>query len=434
MSLDNAFSIEELQAWADRAARLVPAGSKASSATSSVNRRSTGSRSRSGTRTACSCVPRPVGTDASGEDVTANVATIKAVPERLALGAVEMPEVLRSPRRGVLADLGVRSAEPATGGGGIAPLRQPEELRRRLAPPEGPDGDRQPSALASSPTRSGSSTALRSAPTVASRPTPAASISSGAPASRSIPRSRRFAPSPRCTPSASDGRSTVTTSTTRSTAWSSSSTTSRSSGRSERRARPPLGDRLQVPTRGAHDAARGDPRLDRPDRSGDAVREDDAGRRRRLDRRAGALHNEDQVAAKDVRRATRSSSTRRATSSPRSSRRSSRSARRARCRGSSRSPVRAAANRSSVSKTRKTRTASTPTARRSGWQRIAHFSSRVAMDIEGLGEKRVEEFVGRGFLVDVADIYRLDERVLSELDGFGAISARNLDRGNRRVA
>ncbi len=38
-------------------------------------------------------------------------------------------------------------------------------------------------------------------------------------------------------------------------------------------------------------------------------------------------------------------------------------------------------------------------------QRIAHFASRSAMDIEGLGEQRVQQLVDRGLLTDVADLY-----------------------------
>ena len=59
-------------------------------------------------------------------------------------------------------------------------------------------------------------------------------------------------------------------------------------------------------------------------------------------------------------------------------------------------------------------------------QRISHFASRSAMDIEGLGESRTTEFVHAGLLTDVADIYRLSADVLVELERFGAISARNL--------
>ena len=59
-------------------------------------------------------------------------------------------------------------------------------------------------------------------------------------------------------------------------------------------------------------------------------------------------------------------------------------------------------------------------------QRIAHFASRGAMDIEGLGEQRVDLFVAAGLIADVADVYGLTEERLSALEGFGAISARNL--------
>lgn len=46
------------------------------------------------------------------------------------------------------------------------------------------------------------------------------------------------------------------------------------------------------------------------------------------------------------------------------------------------------------------------------WQvkrRIEHFASRNAMDIEGLGEKVVDQFVDLGFLMNIADIYSLFE-------------------------
>lgn len=59
-------------------------------------------------------------------------------------------------------------------------------------------------------------------------------------------------------------------------------------------------------------------------------------------------------------------------------------------------------------------------------QRIAYFASRNAMDIEGLGEQRVELFVEQGLLHDVADIYVLSASVLLGLEGFGELSARNL--------
>lgn len=59
-------------------------------------------------------------------------------------------------------------------------------------------------------------------------------------------------------------------------------------------------------------------------------------------------------------------------------------------------------------------------------QRIAHFCSRGAMDIEGLGEQRVAQLVAAGLVRDVADLYRLDPERLAGLDGFGELSARSL--------
>jgi len=59
-------------------------------------------------------------------------------------------------------------------------------------------------------------------------------------------------------------------------------------------------------------------------------------------------------------------------------------------------------------------------------QRIVHFASRSAMDVEGLGESRVEQLVAERLLSDVADIYELTESSLVGLEGFGVISARNL--------
>ncbi|MBK6290725.1 MAG: NAD-dependent DNA ligase LigA [Ignavibacteria bacterium] len=47
------------------------------------------------------------------------------------------------------------------------------------------------------------------------------------------------------------------------------------------------------------------------------------------------------------------------------------------------------------------------------WQirrRLQHFASRDAMDIEGLGEKAIDQFVDAGLLTSIADIYRLPER------------------------
>jgi DNA ligase (NAD+) len=60
------------------------------------------------------------------------------------------------------------------------------------------------------------------------------------------------------------------------------------------------------------------------------------------------------------------------------------------------------------------------------WQLLKHFVSQGAMDIEGLGEKQVAMLQQRGLVRTDADYYRLKEEQLTELEGFGEISARNL--------
>jgi len=62
-------------------------------------------------------------------------------------------------------------------------------------------------------------------------------------------------------------------------------------------------------------------------------------------------------------------------------------------------------------------------------QRIAHFASRSAMDIEGLGEERVLQLVAAGLITDPADLYGLTVEQLSALERFAALSAANLVAG-----
>jgi DNA ligase (NAD+) len=59
-------------------------------------------------------------------------------------------------------------------------------------------------------------------------------------------------------------------------------------------------------------------------------------------------------------------------------------------------------------------------------QRISHFASRGAMDIEHLGERTVGQFVKAGLLHDVADIYSLDFDRVAEFEGWGETSIANL--------
>ena len=57
---------------------------------------------------------------------------------------------------------------------------------------------------------------------------------------------------------------------------------------------------------------------------------------------------------------------------------------------------------------------------------IKHFASRRAMDIEGLGDKLVEQLVDEQLIDDVADLYNLDTETLAGLERMGEKSADNL--------
>lgn len=57
---------------------------------------------------------------------------------------------------------------------------------------------------------------------------------------------------------------------------------------------------------------------------------------------------------------------------------------------------------------------------------IKHFASRRAMDIEGLGDKLVEQLVDRELVKDVADLYALDHATITGLERMGDKSAENL--------
>jgi DNA ligase (NAD+) len=57
---------------------------------------------------------------------------------------------------------------------------------------------------------------------------------------------------------------------------------------------------------------------------------------------------------------------------------------------------------------------------------IAHFASRQAMDIRGLGEKLIAQLVDSGKIKNVADLYSLNIMDLAMLDRMGAKSAQNI--------
>ena len=59
-------------------------------------------------------------------------------------------------------------------------------------------------------------------------------------------------------------------------------------------------------------------------------------------------------------------------------------------------------------------------------QAILHFASRRAMDIEGLGEKLVDQLVDAALVHTLADIYQLDSPTLANLDRMAEKSAQNI--------
>lgn len=66
-------------------------------------------------------------------------------------------------------------------------------------------------------------------------------------------------------------------------------------------------------------------------------------------------------------------------------------------------------------------------------ERLIHFVSRGAMDIDGLGPKQIEQFFERGWIKTPADLFELENQygegqipALQNLPGWGALSAKNL--------
>ncbi len=61
-------------------------------------------------------------------------------------------------------------------------------------------------------------------------------------------------------------------------------------------------------------------------------------------------------------------------------------------------------------------------------ERLKHFVSRDAFDIEGLGDKHITAFWEEGKIKTPADIFRLDYDAIAEREGWGELSAQNLKR------
>ncbi|GGK67256.1 NAD-dependent DNA ligase LigA [Haloarcula sebkhae] len=60
---------------------------------------------------------------------------------------------------------------------------------------------------------------------------------------------------------------------------------------------------------------------------------------------------------------------------------------------------------------------------------VEHYASRDALDIEGVGEKAVQQLLDAGLVSDPADLYELTVEDLTDLEGWGETSARNLVEG-----
>jgi DNA ligase (NAD+) len=58
-------------------------------------------------------------------------------------------------------------------------------------------------------------------------------------------------------------------------------------------------------------------------------------------------------------------------------------------------------------------------------RKLIHFTSKAGLDIQGLGKKVMEQLVNEGLVRDIPDIYRLTEKKLAVLEGWGAVSAGN---------
>ena len=63
-------------------------------------------------------------------------------------------------------------------------------------------------------------------------------------------------------------------------------------------------------------------------------------------------------------------------------------------------------------------------------ERLIHFVSRPALDIDGLGAKTIQEFYNEGWLHGPADLFKLPKREadIAKREGWGKQSARNLSR------
>lgn len=59
---------------------------------------------------------------------------------------------------------------------------------------------------------------------------------------------------------------------------------------------------------------------------------------------------------------------------------------------------------------------------------IIHYSSRVAMDIDGIGEKQIEVLYNLGYIKNISDLYKLKnyQNEIMNIDGFGKVKVNNI--------
>jgi DNA ligase (NAD+) len=65
-------------------------------------------------------------------------------------------------------------------------------------------------------------------------------------------------------------------------------------------------------------------------------------------------------------------------------------------------------------------------------ERIKHFAAKAAFDIDGLGDKLVEQLVDRGFVSSFADLFDLEPDTLAGLERMGSKSAANITEAIQR--
>ncbi|MFN3050148.1 NAD-dependent DNA ligase LigA (plasmid) [Pseudomonas sp. HD6515] len=61
--------------------------------------------------------------------------------------------------------------------------------------------------------------------------------------------------------------------------------------------------------------------------------------------------------------------------------------------------------------------------------KLAHFASRLGMNIDNLGDKSVSTLISAGLISMPSDLYSLNDKAVAALPGFGPVSAKNLIAG-----